>query len=353
METINNGNCLLIYGGGLCDPANLFMRLMADKLTRMELFDKVFVGFYSFEAMLNENFIKEWNDDVRAEAENAFGGYFGTCRDVNLATDSDLANKAKEILKKNNIQWVFVGGGDGSARQCAEIANNFKKDGIKVAFVMPCTIDGIEGSMSIGLRQAVKVSCKIIEQLSSTCLNTRSNFTAPGLIVETQGRNRDDILAGVTKEIHDGNVKISSDVSVIAIPANYDWNSKALVKKVNSPEMEQTPVLILLSEGASIKRKDLKAMLTRKVRSFEVAHLSQVNGMTDAEDVEFLNNMLESTTAMLARAIACDKPFSIAYELGGVSIQKINYYAQCNPKNNQKPTMNSNLEKILDEYTIH
>ena len=60
----NYGNALLIYGGGLCDSANAVMRKTADQIVQTQLFDKVFVGFNSFEAMLNPLFIKEWGQGI-------------------------------------------------------------------------------------------------------------------------------------------------------------------------------------------------------------------------------------------------------------------------------------------------
>lgn len=245
-----NSNALLIYGGGLCDSANAVMWMTADKLKQTKTFDKVFVARYSFEALLNLSLIQEWGQILCQEAELAHGGFFGTCRDVRL-TDPKLRDEAISNLKLKEITWIFVCGGDGSARNCAEMAEDFEKEGIKIGFLLPCTVDGIEGSRSIGIRPAVRASIDIINQLASTCLNTRTKFTAPGLIVELQGRNRDDILANVIVQTE--LCKFEHKTLIYAIPANYKWNLESLVNQVNDSENAQTPVLVLVSEGATNK----------------------------------------------------------------------------------------------------
>lgn len=353
MKTNNKANCLLIYGGGLCDMANVFMRTFADVLTRTELFGKVFVGFYSFEAMLNEKFIKEWGDELRDEAEKSLAGYFGTCRDIFLDLPKHKKNrdKAISVLKAANIEWVFVGGGDGSSRQCAEIAEDFESEGIHIAFVMPCTIDGIEGSRSIGLKPAVRVSCRIIEQLCATALCTRTGLKAPGLIVELQGRNRDDILANVLQEIREGNCRVSEKehTAVIAIPANYDWSISRFIEAVNKQTMVQTPILVLYSEGAKTSKSTLKDIMLRKVRTYEVGHLSQVNSMTNDSDIEELETMLQRAYGSMVNAIKLGKSFCLAYN-HTVTVEDIGYYARLNPREGQNPTLSKSLESTLKDY---
>ena len=350
----NYGNALLIYGGGLCDSANAVMRKTADQIVQTQLFDKVFVGFNSFEAMLNPLFIKEWGQGICQEAELTHGGFFGTCRDVWL-TEAKLRDKAVSIMKCMGIKWIFVCGGDGSARNCAEIAEDFEKDEIKIAFLLPCTVDGIEGSRSIGIRPAVRASIDIIDQLASTCLNTRTKFKAPGLIVELQGRNRDDILANVIVKTEV--CKFDNKPLIFAIPANYNWNMENLISQVNNQKNDQIPVLVLVSEGANnelISRFNMKTyeflqkQFIRKTRTFEIGHLTQMNGCTDEDDMAEIQEMLAMAFLPMINAIKIGKPFSIAYNNNMVTIEDINYYRELNPRSGQNPK----LPKVLEEHLL-
>lgn len=367
MKTKNlNGACLLIYGGGLCDCANEFMRQFMQRIKFTGMFKEYYVGLFSFESLVDPQFILRWTSGLEERARNSLGGFFGTNRDVNLV-DPELRQKAIQNLKEREIKWVFVAGGDGSARQTAEIADAFHKEGINFCFVMPCTLDGIEGGESIGLSQAVKVSVKTIECLSSTCLMTREKYQYPILVVELQGRNRDDVLANVLKELDriisypswtEGRLGLTIP-KIYAIPANYSWSKEALKECVNSTS---EPTLVLLSEGASYideegkkkrqKKSDLENIFNRKTRSFKVAHLSQVNDCTDDADREAISKMVRSAVFMIRESIQKeDLPFSLVYNKDGRAIVKpINYYAKLNPRENQNPTLEPSLEELVQAY---
>lgn len=349
----NKKNCLLIYGGGLCDCANVFMREYAEFLHNTDIFKKTFVGFYSFAALLEKDcYVKEWGKELKEEAELGYGGFFGTCRKIEL-TDPVLQEKAISNCKQLGISWVFVAGGDGSSRQTAEIADAFAAEGIKCAFVMPCTIDGITGGKSIGMRQAVEVSLKVIEQLSATCLQTLEEQEFPVLIVELQGRNRDDILANVVNRVW-GRVSRSclfwfAEPQIFAVPANYDWDLKALTIAVN---MSKNPTLILLSEGATIKRSELKNRIARKCRTFEVAHLSQMNGLTNVYDKELIRSYIDRAAELWEEAIVNGKPFTIVYDekTAKPRVEAIDYFAKLNPRDEQKTMLSPELEAVIKEY---
>lgn len=367
MENQNlNGACLLIYGGGLCDCANEFMRRFMQRIKFTKLFKEYYVGLFSFESLVDSQFIREWNAELQEHAENSFGGFFGTNRDVNLV-DPELRKKAIQNLKERDIKWVFVAGGDGSARQTAEIADDFHKEGINFCFVMPCTLDGIEGGRSIGLNQAVKVSLKAIKCLASTCLMTREKYKYPILVVELQGRNRDDVMANVLKkldEIITNPSWVEGDLGfavpkIYVIPANYSWTRKALSECVNATS---EPTLVLISEGATYidengkkvkqKRSELEKLFDRKTRNFKVGHLSQVNDCTDDADRDEIIKMVNSAVSIISEKIQKDdEPFSLVYTFAGFTmVEPIDYYAKLNPRENQHPTLDSSLEELIQTY---
>ena len=349
MKTTTNGNCLLIYGGGLCDSANFMMRTWADALVATGKFGKVFVGFNSFAATQNPALIEEWTPELKAEAEKNFGGFFGTSRNVEM-TNPDIHKTAIELLKSKDIEFVGCIGGDGSSRCLAEIAENFLAEGILWAFLMPATIAGIEGGRSFGLKAAVRTSCYITEQLVSTCLNTLNATEQPVLVVELQGRNRDDILANVLAQLDADNMKFDRvNPRVVAVPANYPTSIQGLVDLRQSEE----PILILLSEGAAFSRSDIKSFLYgKKVRTFEVAHLSQMNGMTSQTEKQEIGQAVAMAERKLPSLIDLKMPFAFVYDSDSVILTDINYYAQKNPRAGQKPTLNEQLDQLVKRYLV-
>lgn len=353
MKTTTYGrNCLLIYGGGLCDSANFMMRTWADALVATGKFDKVFVGFNSFAATQNPALIEEWTPELKAEAEVGYGGFLGTSRNVEM-TNPNVQKTAIEVLKSKDIDFVGCIGGDGSSRCLAAIADAFLAEGILWAFLMPATIDGIEGGKSFGLKAAVRTSCYIIEQLVSTCLNTLNVTEQPVLIVELQGRNRDDILANVLWKIKNNHLDFGRVTpKVVAIPTNQPTTAEGLFELRKAKE----PVLILLSEGAAVSRSDIKSFLSllngKKVRTFEVAHLSQMNGFTAEDEKAEIESAVDMATPALANCVGIGVPFAFSFHDNDIEIQTIEYYAERNPREGQRPTLDSELEDMVRRYLV-
>lgn len=347
----NQNNCLLIYGGGLCDSANFMMRTWAEALATTGKFDKVYIGFNSFAATQNPALIEEWTPEIRAGAEANYGGFFGTSRNV-MMTDPIVRDRAINTLHDKGISFVGCIGGDGSSRCLAAIADAFLAEGILWAFLMPATIDGIEGGKSFGLKAAVRTSCYIIEQLVSTCLNTLNVTEAPVLVVELQGRNRDDIIANVLQKIDQKTLNFGrTPLKVGAITANYPVNFKSLMELRERKE----PLLILLSEGALFSKSEIKTLFHgKKVRTFEVAHLSQMNGATSDEDRAEIKRAVEIATRVLPNLIDIGMPFAFVFDadVEEVCVETIDYYANKNPSENQHPTLGNELEDIVRSYII-
>ena len=341
------GNCLTFYGGGLCDPANYYITGLENRLVKSGLFDEVFVGFYSFRCLTEEGLIKKWSDELAIEATNAHGGFFGTARNTNLV-DTMLMQKAIERCKSYNIKWVFIGGGDGSARQVNEIADSFQKEGIHFVFTMPLTIDGINGGESIGINSAVRASLSLIEQVCSTTLRTLDGNKFPWITFELQGRNRDDILISVLKEMTTyrriGDFD-ESDVQVIALPTNLSWKPEDLrriMKNTNTKSyhgiLRGVPTVILLSEGAQIGRREIKKMGEEeqiKIRSFEIGHYSQMNSCTTDDDRKLIDAVLDKTAHVIEDMITFEKPYTIVFEnlsTNKCRVDDISFFGVNNPR---------------------
>lgn len=373
-----SGNALVIYGGGLCDNAARFITDMAQALYRSSnSFEKVFVGRFSFRALTeDDSLIEEWTEESSAKYEDVLGGYFGTCRETDLANDEQARKRAFDKCKRFGIRYIFLGGGDGSARQMAEIAELFKEQGIYFVFALPLTIDGIEGGNFIGLRAAVNVSLHRIDEVSSTGLRTLEGNKYPALAVKLMGRNRDNILAEVMTWIDANGIRDfgKDEVEIKAIPANYPWSKENLIEAMkvegdpNGGKLIGKPLLILYSEGAKLgdvqlEKNDLKEMAAnagRKLRFFSIGHNSQINGETTdlAKDVHrnIVNDIAEKALNTIHKNMSSntEEPFSIVVSDSRKSlpirVEKYDYFAKLNPRERQKPTLEKNTEKILKKY---
>jgi len=340
-------NILVNFGGGLAEPARQIILRTARNVADMSMFDKVFIAKYSFESLYTPEFICEYTQELASNAKNKRGAFFGTCRGVDLC-DPIRFNRAIFCLKQFGIKTILVEGGDGSSRQVAETVQKFNEYGINVIFPIPMTIDGINGGESAGLREAIRVSVRDIEDMAATSLNTRDLEAFGVVIIKLQGRNRDDIIAGVLEYFKRNGVIADfplDEVLVKAIPANYPCDYEKLIREVNASYKR---TLILLSEGSSITMEDLQSKIKRKVRTFEVGHRSQSNGMSTEEDKLYYDEWVDKVCEVIR-----DDPFGnycLAYINGQIEKKPIDYYAKLNPKENQEAILSADLEALLHEY---
>lgn len=346
MKTTTRGNAIIIHGGGLVDPSKSVLMRLAKNLKEKRVYNKIFIGRYSFESLYTPVFWLEYYDELEDFVKDKRGTFFGTCRGIDL-TNSVLSDKAITCLKDENITTVIVAGGDGSARQVAEINDTFVKNGINIIFAVPLTIDGINGGLSIGIKEAVKESIRQIENIASTSLLTRDNEAYGVVMVELQGRNRDDIIANVLKDLTE-NLKVADiylhGLLLRVVPANYKTNESKLLEEINKCT-EKT--LILISEGADIKIPELTKKVNRKVRSLVVGHPSQSNGMTKEEDYhEWIDYICCNIIAKSPLESYCIvNNFGKSYEKF-----PIDYYARLNPRKGQKAELPYDLKELVMSY---
>ena len=340
------GNAIIIHGGGLVDPSRFVLMRIANNLDYLKVYEKVFIGKYSFESLYKPEFWTEYNWRLVEKLKAKRGTYFGTSRGIDL-TDPSLSERAISCLKESNIKTVIVAGGDGSSRQVAEINDTFVKNGINIIFAIPLTMDGINGGDSIGLRQAVRESVRQIENIASTSLETRDNEEFSVVTVELQGRNRDDVMANVLRSfckkrsVADCDFK---DLLLRVIPANIETNEAKLIDEINNSSKR---TLVLISEGASIHIPELTQKISRKVRSLIVGHSSQSNGMTTKEDEHEYGLWIDQIASIIAQHK--DESFCIAKN-GTFYKMPINYYAKLNPRNGQKAELSEELTELMKLY---
>ena len=341
------GNAIVIHGGGLVDPSKVVLMRIANNLKQDRVYDKIFIGKYSFESLYKPEFWFEYNWRLVERVKDKRGTYFGTCRGIDL-TDPVLSEKAISCLKERNVSTIIVAGGDGSSRQVAEISDIFKKNDINIIFAIPLTIDGINGGDSIGLRQAVRESIRQIENIVSTSLETRDNEEFGVVMVEVQGRNRDDIMANVLKAFCKKRSVADCDfidLLLRVVPANIEADEKKLIAEINQSSKR---TLVLVSEGADIKIPKLATKIDRKVRSLIVGHPSQSNGLTTEDDEHEYGFWIDQITDIISNNK--DESFSIVRN--GFYFEKapIDYYANLNPRAGQKAVIDQRLYKLMVNY---
>ena len=372
-KRVIDASALVIYGGGLCDNAAQFITDTAELLRKKGIFQKVFVGRYSFRCLTeDESLIREWFESSSKAYSDVLGGFFGTCRETDLASDEQARNRAIARCKSLNIKYIFLGGGDGSARQMAEIADMFQKEGIYFIFTMPLTIDGIEGGTSIGIDSAVKASLARINEVSSTGLRTLDGNKFPALAVKLMGRNRDNILAEVLEIINTKGLKDfgRDEIDIFAIPANYEWSEENLTKAMtvednpNAGKLIGKPALILYSEGAKLngvqlEKNDLKQIAKKagkKLRFYSIGHNSQINNATTTEDKLGIHVVLKTAVDVAVKHIVTqydmndEKPFSLVWNVKDIKVESYDYFAKKNPRVGQKPKLKKKLETTLKKY---
>jgi len=355
-EKESRGNVIVVFGGGLVNPAKFIVMGIARSLKRWADFEKVFTGLYSFESLYTRELWLEYSEELEEYTKDKRGSFFGTCRGIDL-TQEPLKSRMLETLKGEKISTVVVVGGDGSTRNAAEIDEFLQENGICVVYGMPLTVDGINGGKVIGRRQAARESIRQIENIASASLQTRDSEKYGVVIVELQGRNRDDILARVVSYFHERKEIADfrlDDILLIAIPATLKTNSEDLLETVKNSEKR---TLILLSEGASTKVDKLAWLIqeygetTRKVRVLVVGHPSQCNNQTTPDDrIEYGRWIDFVVKAILENP---GKSFSTSLsEEGEYSVRPLDYYAKLNPRSIQIAELPPEEVEIVRHYMV-
>jgi len=340
---------LIIHGGGLVDPSKAVMLRLAKQLHSKRLYNPIFLGKYSFKSLYSKDLWLKYSDGTEELLKSKRGTFFGTCRNIFL-TDPDLMKDSIRTLHSANINTIIVCGGDGSARQCAEVSNIFLKNRINIIFAVPLTVDGINGGFSIGIEQAVRESIRQIENTVATSLETLDDGNYSVVAVELQGRNRDDILATVLQHFYrNGHIADCGldDILLKVVPANYETNNEKLINEINSSNKR---TLILISEGAKLKVSDLQDLTKRKVRTLVIGHAVQSNNMTTDEDMQRYSDWLTDVANII-----CDSPRdSYCIVNDGISrwAEPIDYYANLNPRQCQKAVISKGLEILLQNYMV-
>lgn len=340
-------NVIIIHGGGLVDPSKDVILRIARGLYQKKVYNEIYIARYSFEGLYNRSWWLKYDENLEVYLKDKRGTFFGTCRGIDMS-NLDIMNNALSILKANNIQTVVVCGGDGSSRNCAEIAADFEKNGINIIFAVPLTVDGINGGKSIGLEQATREAVRQIENVAATSLETRDKEKFSIVAVELQGRNRDDIVADVLWYFYHRKYVADCDIDEIClrvVPANYPTDEAKLFETINSTDKR---TLVLVSEGAKLKLSEIQENTERKVRTVVVGHAVQSNQQTTKYDMQTYESWLADVIRFIAEEP--NKSYSIVNDGYERRKESIDYYALLNPRENQEARLSEMEEYILSMY---
>lgn len=239
------GTVAIVYGGGQIPPANYITGLIAEML--LNLGCTVYGVHKSFMGMADASNYELLDSAKSVCIKYEVGTYLGTCRGVNPASD-EWFERIYRCIKTNGIHTLIIPGGDGSSRAMSDFYRRIKElhSGYRINILfIPCTIDGIEGSETIGLDSAVELTYKNTLFIAENAFATHRPQYPTGrvAIVETQGRNRNDISYRAVKRL----AKRWDDDQMIYIPAAYPWSFPKLLHRINSVKRE---VLVVIPEGA-------------------------------------------------------------------------------------------------------
>lgn len=241
----------VLYGGGQIPSANIVLGKLMEKLLKRG--DLTVYGVHkSFMGLADSSCYEEFTLQKAREIQLQIGTYLSTCRKVNPSEDQWF-EKIITNLKKRNIRTLMIPGGDGSSRAGNALRKRAKEEGYDLQIVfIPCTIDGIHGSDTIGIDSAVDESERHATLIMANAFATLNpKFLGPRVaIIEMQGRNRNDIAVNVMRKII-AKRKVGSyyipDINLIFIPTGYEWSYYDLLNNVNSTGKETA---IIVSEGA-------------------------------------------------------------------------------------------------------
>lgn len=301
-----------MYGGGQIPSANFLMGSLIESLISFNC--KVYGIHKSFMGLSDKSSYELMSLCRSKLIQTQMGTYFETCRNVDPSSDQ-YYYKILKVLKDLHIHTLFVCGGDGSLRASSAFNHRCAIDNFKIKIVfIPCTIDGISGSKSIGIDSAVsesirRVQCMMVNSFATLDPKLKGSRVP---IIQLQGRDRNDILFDVMKRLEDNSFvgKYNmSDIDIICIPTGYSWS---FVKVINAILQSERNTAIIVSEGAiptekwwdAINGKGVGNKLSnlidasniRKSNFDSIGYLSQTNHLISDNEIAEIRDWTHMST---------------------------------------------------------
>lgn len=335
------GPVAIIYGGGQIPSANLIIGMFIAKLLQLDC--EVYGVHKSFMGMSEISFYEKFTLDKAEEIQKQIGTYLSMCRKFDPA-DKKNYKQIIAVLKELGIHKLIIPGGDGSSRAVSALIKRAKKVGyeLQVIFV-PCTIDGIAGSLTVGYNPAVMESFRhVLFMIPNAFATWNPSFVTPRIpIIEIQGRNRNDIAVGVMREISKaGSIGKYSldDFNLIFIPAAYEWSINDLLDRIYSEDKETA---IIVAEGAApteeywgaikgdgVGEKIKNVVTSGKKRECNldvVGYLSQTNDCISEEEIHLIDEWTDFAIKTMAKT---DKSLAIVKNGDKLSTKSIHTFAK-------------------------
>lgn len=366
-------NVGVMYGGGQIPEANQLMGKLIEKFLQINPFDSVYGIHRSYEGLADSDCYELMTEKKAEKIQTQIGTYFETCRNFDPSSEENFP-AILEQLKAHQISVLVVCGGDGSARAAADLEKKLKEVNYFLnIFWVPCTIDGINGTESIGFKTAVQQS---FERAIYVAANAWSTFdhgmNGPRVaVIEVMGRNRDDILIGVMQYLKDVGEIGKYDLSeflAIAIPSAHEWSISELVTKVNNSER---PTVIIASEGAKPKEgwteesgscgvaKKIATLIElekkKRVNSDVIGYLSQSNpyGMDVLGDTEFNAWVNTSCTCIIVCTMSRSEEALAIVKKGIITTTiPLKYITFENPNSKDVVPLSEEVKEFLSEFLI-
>lgn len=365
------GSIAILFGGGQIPQANFLMGEIIMLL--IERVNTIIYGIHaSYKGLISDKAYERMSIEKAKSIKKQIGTYFSTCRSFDPASDEYFDLILNQIISRN-IKILFVTGGDGSARALKDLAKRLRQANCRVNIIfIPCTIDGLTGSIAIGIKAAVNESLRRIKLIAVNAFATFDNGLKGSriAIVEMQGRNRDDILLTtfdkLLKSKRIGKFKIS-EINIFLIPSSWKWSIIDLLNKVQSLD---TPTLILVSEGAkptegwfeqingsSVAERISNMINSNKIRKSNydvVGYLSQSNDCIDKEQKQEIIEWAKFSIDYIIENEKKNNSYATAIVKREDGLQAISLEELVSLNPNSKDTVPLSLEKIeeLKNYLI-
>jgi len=186
-----NANMLIIHGGGPTAVINSSLYGVIAEAKKNAVIDKVYGAIGGTEAVFNEQFmdLKTLSDKQMALLLQTPASAIGTSR---YPLEQDDYGKMLPILKKYNIKYVLLNGGNGTMDTCGKLSKVCKDEDIFVVGI-PKTIDNDIASTdhSPGYGSAAKYIATTISEIGADVKSLPIHVS----IVEAMGRNAGWITA--------------------------------------------------------------------------------------------------------------------------------------------------------------
>lgn len=241
----------ILTSGGDAPGMNTAIRAIYNKASKSKI--EVIGIAYGFQGILDESFINL--NEINIESIISVGGTILYSSRFSAFLESNIQEKAINVLNKHKIDGLIVIGGNGSYKGAEALSNK----GFPV-IAIPASIDNDipNTDYTIGFDTAINTVTKALDKIRDTASSHTMTF-----IIEVMGRKSGDIA------LWSG---ISSGADFILIPENSN-NIKDLAKKINqSKNREKTHSLIILAEGVMSANE-----LAKQLNQFGIFHTRQIN----------------------------------------------------------------------------